>query len=214
LKNIYGAANTNGTFSPGNALRGLTSKLIEKSTMNMNQTKLFWGILSIIIVMIVGVLDWLTGYELNFFVFYFIPISTCAWFLGLSGGIIMSLVSTIIWFWVDILTQAPHSSQYYIVWNTLIRLVAFLSIGYSVYKISSLIVRERILTNYLRQSLLEIKAMEAILPVCCQCKKIRDEKGNWHQIELYVRDHTNSEFSHGYCPECSQKVMEEIIPFR
>ncbi|MDD2734348.1 MAG: hypothetical protein PHF56_10445 [Desulfuromonadaceae bacterium] len=190
------------------------ANMIEKSTKLINRTNVFWGTSSIIIVIIVGLLDWFTGYELNFFVFYFIPISICAWFIGLSGGIIMSLFSAIVWFWVDILTQAPHASQYYVVWNTLIRLVAFLSIGYSVFKISILNASEHSLTNNLRQSLMEIKTMEAILPICCQCKKIRDEKGNWHQIESYIRDHTNSEFSHGYCPDCGQKAMEEIKQFR
>jgi len=187
-----------------------STNVIEKISLNINPSKSFWGIFSIISVVIVGFLDWFTGYELNFFVFYFIPISICAWYLGLGGGIIMSLISAIIWFWVDILTQAPHSSQYYVVWNTLIRLVAFLSIGYSVFKVNTLIASERSLITKLEQSLLEIKTMKAILPICCQCKKIRDKKGNWHQIESYVRDYTNTEFSNGYCPECGQKAMDSV----
>jgi hypothetical protein len=188
-----------------------TANVIEKG---LGQTKLLWVLLSIITVVIVGYLDWLTGYELNFFVFYFIPISVGAWFLGMSGGVIMGLISTIVWFWVDILTHAPHSSQYYVVWNTCIRLAAFQSIGYSVAKIHDLIFRERRLTIKLNQSLLEIKTMEAILPICCQCKKIRDDKGNWQQIESYIREHSNTEFSHGYCPECGQKALHEIKQLR
>ena len=56
----------------------------------------------------------------------------------------------------------------------------------------------------------EIKTLRGILPICSLCKKIRDDKGYWQQVEVYVRDHTHADFSHGYCPECAEKIMQEI----
>ena len=56
----------------------------------------------------------------------------------------------------------------------------------------------------------EIKTLRGILPICSSCKKIRDDKGYWQQVEVYVRDHTHADFSHGYCPECADKLMQEI----
>lgn len=56
----------------------------------------------------------------------------------------------------------------------------------------------------------EIKTLRGILPICSSCKKIRDDKGYWQQVEVYVRDHTHADFSHGYCPECAEKIMQEI----
>ena len=57
----------------------------------------------------------------------------------------------------------------------------------------------------------QIKSLEGILPICASCKKIRDDKGSWHQIEGYVRDRSEAEFSHGICPECEKKLYPEFI---
>jgi hypothetical protein len=54
-----------------------------------------------------------------------------------------------------------------------------------------------------------MKYLEGILPVCASCKKIRDEKGTWHQIGLYVRERSDAEFSHGVCPECAAKLYPD-----
>ena len=62
-------------------------------------------------------------------------------------------------------------------------------------------------TNSLFQ---RMRYLEGILPVCSSCKKIRDEKGNWHEIELYVRERSDAEFSHGICPECKEKLYPEL----
>jgi len=59
-----------------------------------------------------------------------------------------------------------------------------------------------------------MKYLEGILPVCASCKRIRDEKGNWHQIKEYVRDRTEAEFSHGICPECAEKLYPEFNPYK
>ena len=55
-----------------------------------------------------------------------------------------------------------------------------------------------------------MKYLEGILPICASCKKIRDEKNCWHQIEVYVRDRSEAEFSHGICPECAKKLYPEF----
>jgi PAS domain S-box-containing protein len=48
----------------------------------------------------------------------------------------------------------------------------------------------------------EINTLRGIIPICSSCKKIRDDKGYWHQVEVYVRDRSEAEFSHSICPEC------------
>lgn len=59
-----------------------------------------------------------------------------------------------------------------------------------------------------------MKYLEGILPVCASCKKIRDDKGSWHQIEEYVRDRSDAEFSHGICPECAEKLYPDFHLYR
>ena len=60
----------------------------------------------------------------------------------------------------------------------------------------------------LEKALSEIKILSGLLPICSSCKKIRDEKGYWKQIESYIRDHSEAEFSHGICDECYEKLYK------
>jgi hypothetical protein len=62
----------------------------------------------------------------------------------------------------------------------------------------------------LEKALNEIKTLKGILPICASCKKIRNDKGYWQQVEVYVGDHSDAEFSHGLCPECYDKAMNEL----
>ena len=70
--------------------------------------------------------------------------------------------------------------------------------------------REReALIDHLKRSLGKVRKLSGLLPICASCKKIRDDKGYWNQIEAYIRDHSEAEFSHGICPECSRKLYPE-----
>lgn len=57
----------------------------------------------------------------------------------------------------------------------------------------------------------EIKTLKGILPICSVCKKIRDGKGYWNQIEIYIREHSDAEFSHGICQECAKKMYPDLV---
>jgi PAS domain S-box-containing protein len=68
--------------------------------------------------------------------------------------------------------------------------------------------RERLIQE-LQDALARVKGLSGLLPICASCKKIRDEKGQWHYLEIYIRDHTEADFSHGICPECRQRLYPE-----
>ena len=61
-----------------------------------------------------------------------------------------------------------------------------------------------------KEALAEVKTLSGFLPICASCKNIRDDKGYWNQIEAYIRDHSDAEFSHGICPECAKKLYPEF----
>jgi len=69
--------------------------------------------------------------------------------------------------------------------------------------------RERLIIE-LKDALSKIRTLRGLLPICASCKKIRDDKGYWEQIELYISDHSEAEFSHGLCPECVEKFYPEF----
>ncbi len=68
--------------------------------------------------------------------------------------------------------------------------------------------REKIISK-LQESISEVKVLSGLLPICASCKKIRDDKGYWNMLEVYIRDHSEAEFSHGLCPECMMKVYPD-----
>ncbi|MFH1934984.1 MAG: hypothetical protein ABIN18_25885 [Pseudomonadota bacterium] len=177
-----------------------------KTQMHKKMLGLFGALL---LIPILGWIDWQTGYKLNFFVFYFIPISITAWFFGIESAIIISIISSLVWFIADKLSGHTYSSNLYLVWNTSIRLVSFMIIGWSVSKVSFLFRSEEKKTEELQKALSEIKILEAFLSICCVCKKIRNEDGKWQQIETYISNHSETKFSHSYCPECAKKAMQE-----
>ncbi len=64
--------------------------------------------------------------------------------------------------------------------------------------------------NKLLTALKEIKILSGLLPICAACKKIRDDKGYWNQIESYINEHSEAEFSHGICPDCAKNLYPHL----
>ena len=62
----------------------------------------------------------------------------------------------------------------------------------------------------LQDALNKVKLLSGFLPICASCKKIRDDKGYWNQIESYIKEHSEAEFSHGICPDCAEKLYPEL----
>lgn len=61
----------------------------------------------------------------------------------------------------------------------------------------------------LQDALAHIKTLRGIVPICSQCKRIRDDEGYWEQLDIYVRDHSEAEFTHGICPDCIRTLYPE-----
>jgi PAS domain S-box-containing protein len=65
--------------------------------------------------------------------------------------------------------------------------------------------RERMIDE-LKDALANVKTLRGLIPICAKCKKVRDDKGYWSQVEVYVRDRSEAEFSHGICPDCRKEL--------
>lgn len=69
--------------------------------------------------------------------------------------------------------------------------------------------RDQLILAY-RDALERVKTLKGFIPICSSCKKIRNDSGFWSQIEAYISEHSDAEFSHGICPECAQKLYPEF----
>lgn len=59
-------------------------------------------------------------------------------------------------------------------------------------------------------ALAEVRTLRGVIPICSSCKKIRDDRGAWNQLESYISEHSGAQFSHGYCPECAKRVWATL----
>lgn len=69
--------------------------------------------------------------------------------------------------------------------------------------------RERLIREF-QDALSNTKTLSGLIPICASCKKVRDDKGYWNQIEAYFRNHFEIEFSHGLCPECAKTYYDDL----
>jgi DNA-binding response OmpR family regulator len=60
----------------------------------------------------------------------------------------------------------------------------------------------------LEEALSRVKTLQGLLPICSYCKKIRDDRNYWQQVEGYISDHSEAQFSHGICPECYSRFVQ------
>ena len=69
--------------------------------------------------------------------------------------------------------------------------------------------KEQLITE-LQKALAQVKQLNGLLPICCACKKIRDDGGYWNQLESYISDHSSADFTHGICPDCISTLYPQL----
>lgn len=62
----------------------------------------------------------------------------------------------------------------------------------------------------LQNALNKVKLLSGLLPICASCKKIRDDNGNWNQMEFYIHSHSEADFSHSLCPDCAKELYPDL----
>jgi hypothetical protein len=70
--------------------------------------------------------------------------------------------------------------------------------------------RSQLILAY-EDALNNIKTLKGLVPICASCKKIRDDKGFWNHIEVFIQQRTDAEFSHGICPDCAKRLYPDYV---
>ncbi len=167
-------------------------------------------IVSLSLITVIGILDNITGVELNFFVFYYIPIAITAWYINRKWALFNSILSALTWTTIDILSQHNYSHWSFFIWNGGIRLISFITLAIGLSIIKHFLDVEKVLTRRLNATLEEIKILKGFLPICASCKNIRNDQGYWEKIEQYISNHSEAEFTHTLCPDCIKKLYPDI----
>ena len=83
--------------------------------------------------------------------------------------------------------------------------------GHSIKHVVAAEVANQKLVSELNTTIEEIKTLRGVLPICSHCKDIRNDAGQWDQLEEYIREHSDAEFTHGICPECKEKYYSDLF---
>ncbi len=174
------------------------------------KSKLFLMTFGLGLDLIVGIMDYLTGYKVRVDVFYLLPIAFMAWFFGKKAGLIMSLAAILTSTAADTLYGKVYHNYFIASWNTATHFVFFVLTTWLVSRLRVYMQVRTDLIFELQNALSDVKELSGILPICASCKKIRDDEGYWQHVEEYLTRHTNAEFSHGLCKECSKKLYPQF----
>jgi hypothetical protein len=144
--------------------------------------------------------DFLAGPIVFFPVMFVVPVALLGWNCGLRTAFRMGAVLCLIRFCIQCAWGIPYTMPVAVI-NGVVRVCLLFFITFLCAKLSEQ-------TQLLRA---RIRTLEGILPTCSFCKDIRDEEGNWHQIESFVASRSEARFSHGVCPTCAAKHYGDIV---
>ena len=104
----------------------------------------------------------------------------------------------------------PHFYQSYWFYGLLIITLGGAIFGLYRLRVWQLLTKEKELQAGIKEALASVKTLSGLLPICANCKKIRNDKGYWDQIEGYIQKHSEAQFTHGICPECAEKFYGDV----
>jgi hypothetical protein len=147
----------------------------------------------------VGWLDYVTGNEVSVAIFYYVPIAYAAWNLGWGWSFGISTLSALTLTWVELLSGRHYSHEWIIAERTFMRLIVFGFVAFSFNYFKSTIEKERE----------KVRRLEGILTSCSCCRKVRDDQGNWSELDAYLRENTDVQPQTKLCPTCARETYAE-----
>ena len=158
----------------------------------------------LLLLLLVGWVDYITSYELGFFVFYTLPIGLAAWYLGRWPGIWVALGATIAWWLADALAGVKYSLLFYFWWNSTVHFSAFVINAVTIAQIRLELRQRDKLAARLETARQTLRAAAKILPPCPLCGKAHAQTGQNGQAELQDLARGNADLSGALCEECAQ----------
>ena len=157
----------------------------------------------LLLLLLVGWVDYITGYELGFFVFYTVPIGLAAWYLGRWPGIWLALGATIAWWLADALAGAKYSSRFSFWWNSTVHFSAFVINAVTIAKIKVELRQRDKLAAKLEAARQTLRAAARVLPACPLCGKAHPQAGHNGHADLRDLARGNADLSGALCEECA-----------
>ena len=165
-------------------------------------------LISLAILIGIIVLQDITGTRITMAPFYLIPIALVTLRSTRTAGLLTSIICGVLWISVDVRNPA-FEFLWLEAWNNLLRVGIFVSSALLLARLKADMLQELKLNSELQAALAEVHQLSGLLPICAWCKRIRDDEGNWQQIETYITVHSEADFTHGICPDCARKHQRQ-----
>jgi hypothetical protein len=173
--------------------------------------------MSLLCLGIVSYVDYATGYEFLFFVFYFIPVGVCGWYLGRLATFNLALLSGACWFLVDVLSDHRYPYEAIRYWNSFTCFLAFAIMGLTVHHLKrsrdeerkSRCELEKALAE-LQDSTREIRSLQSQLQVVCAWTQRLRLEGKWVALDEFLTNKLNLRISHGISPEALAEIKRQL----
>ncbi len=168
--------------------------------LGSNRGLIFVGCL--VLLGLLGYLDYVTGYEMSFFVFYSVPVGVAAWWIGRWPAIALALAATVTWLLADAFSGAKYSAPFFYYWNSTIHFLAFMINAVTIAKIKSDLDRRQALALELESARQALRDVSALLPACPTCGRPKEGAGSSGTTELANLAREHSELASLLCAEC------------
>jgi K+-sensing histidine kinase KdpD len=175
------------------------------------------SLVSLLCLATVSYVDYVTGYEFLFFVFYFIPVAVCGWYLGRLATLSMAVLSGACWFLVDVLSEHHYPHEVIRYWNTFTCFLAFAVIGFIMHHLKQSRDQEQKSRRELEESLAElqdstreIRNLQSQLQVVCAWTQRLRIEGKWVTLDEFLTSKLNLRISHGISPEALAEIKREL----
>jgi K+-sensing histidine kinase KdpD len=175
------------------------------------------SLVSLLCLATVSYVDYVTGYEFLFFVFYFIPVAVCGWHLGRLATLSMAVLSGACWFLVDVLSDHHYPHEVIRYWNTFTCFLAFAVIGFIMHHLKQSRDQEQKSRRELEESLAElqdstreIRNLQSQLQVVCAWTQRLRIEGKWVTLDEFLTSKLNLRISHGISPEALAEIKREL----
>jgi K+-sensing histidine kinase KdpD len=168
--------------------------------------------------LVLSYIVYLAGYHFLFFVFFFIPVSLCGWYLGRISVVCMAILTGLAWCVVDILSYHPYPTEAFRYANTVICFLAFAIIGLLVQNLrqslnKQLEVRQELekALDEIRRSTEETRRLQGQLQVVCAWTKRINVEGRWIALDEFLTNNLNTKITYGVSPEAMQEVLHTVV---
>ena len=167
--------------------------------------------------LVLSYIVYLAGYNFLFFIFFFIPVAMCGWYLGRVSVVCMAILSGVSWCVVDILSNHHYPSELVRYANTVICFLAFAAIGLLMQRLRQSLSEQVQMRQALEKTLEELKRstqdtrkLQSQLQVVCAWTKRINIEGRWVALDEFLTNQLNTKITYGVSPEAMQEVLDNV----